>query len=114
MSTGWSRVQRGPKSEEVIGMAATNQKQEPEREDDRHGRPTHGSAGTTPARRSRWIAIAIGIVVLVVIGVIAYLVLYSGGNGSGGGGDGGGLYGFVLAFSGDQARRLGSRISARR
>jgi hypothetical protein len=92
-------------------MAATTPKQEPEREDDRHGRSTLGSAGTTPARRSRWIAIAIGIVVLIVIGVIAYLVLYGGGNGSGGGG---GLYGFVLAFSGDQARRLRSRISARR
>jgi flagellar basal body-associated protein FliL len=92
-------------------MAATSPKQEPEREDDRYGRPTAGSAPTRPARRSRWIAIAIGIVVLVVIGVIAYLVLYSGGNGSGGGG---GLYGFVLAFSGDQARSLGSRISARR
>jgi hypothetical protein len=92
-------------------MAATSSKQEPEREDDRYGRPTAGSAPTTPARRSRWIAIAIGIVVLVVIGVIAYLVLYGGGNGSGGGG---GLYGSVLAFSGDQARRLGSRISARR
>jgi hypothetical protein len=92
-------------------MAATSPKQEPEREDDRHGRRTLGSAGITPARRSRWIAIAIGILVLVVIGVIAYLALYGGGNGSGGGG---GLYGFVLAFSGDQARRLGSRISARR
>jgi flagellar basal body-associated protein FliL len=91
-------------------MAATNPKQEPKREDERYGRPTRGSAPTTPARRSRWIAIAIVLVVLVVIGVIAYLVLYGGGNGSGGGG---GLYGFVLAFSGEQARRLGSRISAR-
>jgi hypothetical protein len=53
--------------------------------------------------------------VLVVIGVIAYMALYGSGGGSGGGsGDDGGLYGFVLAFSAIQARRLGSRISAKR
>jgi hypothetical protein len=100
-------------------MAATNPKQEPEREDDRYGRPSLTSTSTTPARRSRWIAITIGIVVLVVIGVIAYLALYSGGGGSGGGtgggsGDGGGLYGSVLALSANQVRRLRSRISAGR
>ncbi len=77
-------------------MAATNPKQ-PEREEDRSGRPMNTSATTRPARRSRWIWITIGVVVLSVIGV------------------GGGAGGYILfAFSADQARRLKQRISAKR
>jgi hypothetical protein len=100
-------------------MASTNPKQ-PEREEDRSGGPIMTSAPTRPARRSRWIWITIGVVVLLVIGVIAYIVLYNGGGGyggggSGGGGTGGGAGGYILfAFSADQARRLKQRISAKR
>jgi hypothetical protein len=95
-------------------MAATNPKQ-PEREKDRSGRPIIASAPTRPAGRSRLIWIAIGLVVLSVIGVIAYIVLYNGGGGYGGGGSGGGGGGYILfAFSADQARRLKQRISAKR
>src|SRR5438093_9131574 len=78
---------------------------------------TTSDSTTTPTRRSRWVWIAIGIVVLAVIGVIAYLVLYSGGNGYGGGGGTGGTGGggyFMLAFSGDQLRRLRNRVLAKR
>jgi ABC-type transporter Mla subunit MlaD len=60
-------------------------------------------------RRSRWVWIAIGVVVVAVIGVIAYMAVYNGG----GGGTGGGGY-FILAFSGDQVRRLGNRVLSRR
>jgi hypothetical protein len=105
-------------------MASTNPKQ-PERAEDRSGRPIITSAPTRPARRSRWIWITIGVVVLSVIGVIAYIVLYNGGGGYGGGGSGGGGYGgggsgggaggyILFAFSADQARRLKQRISAKR
>jgi peptidoglycan/LPS O-acetylase OafA/YrhL len=95
-------------------MAATNP-QEPERDD--HDRPTIASA-RTPARRSRWILIAVGIVLLAVIAVIAYFALYNGngnggGYGGGGGGTGGGAY-FIVAISADHARRLKNRIPARR
>ena len=98
-------------------MAATNPKQ-PEREEDRSGRPIITSAPARP-RRSLWIWIAISVVVLSVIGVIAYIVLYNGGGGYGGGGygggSGGGAGGYILfAFSADQARRLTQRISAKR
>jgi hypothetical protein len=99
-------------------MASTNPKQ-PERGEDRSGRPIITSAPTRPARLSRWIWITIGIVVLSVIGVIAYIVLYNGGGGYGGGGSGGGSGGgaggyILFAFSADQARRLKQGISAKR
>jgi uncharacterized membrane protein YgcG len=104
-------------------MAASNPKQ-PEREEYRSGRPIIVSARARPARRSRWIWIAIGVVILAVIGVIAYMALYNGGGGYGGGGSGGsgsggsgsgGGGGYILfAFSADQARRLKERISAKR
>ena len=100
-------------------MAATNpQQQEP---DDRQGRPVLSSAPEAPARRSRWIWIAIAIVVLAVIGVIAYMALYTGGGGGGGygggngggGGTGGGAY-FIVGFSADQTRRLRNWIRSKR
>jgi hypothetical protein len=95
-------------------MAATNPKQ-PEREDDRFGRPNNASDPARPARRSHWIWIAIGVVILAVIGVIAYKALYNGGSGYGGGGSGGKAGGYLLfAFSADHARRLKERISAGR
>jgi hypothetical protein len=91
-------------------MAATEPTREPDGNNDRP-RPTLTSA--TAAPRRRWIAIAIGIVVLAAIVVIAYMLLYpSGGGGSGGGGAGGGGY-FVLAFTGDQIRRAVRRIRGR-
>jgi hypothetical protein len=96
-------------------MAATSPKQEPQRGGDPYDRPTIASTSRGTARRSWWIAIVIGVVVLAVIGVIVYMALYgdggsSGGGSGGGSGDGGGLYGFALAFSADQARRLRGRI----
>lgn len=95
-------------------MAATNPKQ-PEREEHRSGRPIIASAPGRQARRSRWIWIAIGAVILAVIGVIAYMALYNGGGGYGGGGSGGNAGGYILfAFSADHARRLKERISAGR
>jgi hypothetical protein len=88
--------------------------------DDRSGRPVLASAPAAPTRRSRWIWIVIGIVVLAVIGVVAYMALYNGGGGgggygggNGGGGTGGGAY-FILGFSTDQARRLRNWIRSRR
>jgi flagellar basal body-associated protein FliL len=76
-------------------------------------RAAANSTPTTPGR-SRWVWIAVGIVVLAVVGVIAYMALYNGNGGYGGeGGTGGGGY-FILAFSGDQARRLRNRVLSRR
>jgi flagellar basal body-associated protein FliL len=74
---------------------------------------------TTPSparsgRRSRWIWIVVGVVALIAIGVIAYMALYNGGgDGSGGGSGGGGGY-FILAFSGDQVRRLRNHLAGAR
>jgi len=63
-----------------------------------------------PAGRSRWVWIGAVIVALVIIGVVAYFILYpSGGSGSGGGGTGGGGY-LVFAFSADHIRRLRKRL----
>jgi hypothetical protein len=73
-------------------------------------RAATNSTPTTPGR-SRWVWIAVGIVVLAVVGVIAYMALYN--VSGGGGGTGGGGY-FILAFSGDQARRLRNRVLSRR
>jgi hypothetical protein len=78
-----------------------------------HEEVTRMRAASNPStmtpRRSRWVWIAIGVVVVAVIGVIAYMAVYNGG----GGGTGGGGY-FILAFSGDQVRRLGNRVLSRR
>jgi peptidoglycan/LPS O-acetylase OafA/YrhL len=97
-------------------MAATDPRQEPAQRDDRHGRPTLAPSSMSLPRRPRWMAIAIGVVVLAVIGVIAYLLLYNGdggyGGGSGGGGGGGGY--FMLALSAEQTRRLRDRMTAKR
>ena len=99
-------------------MAATEPAREPDGMDERT-RPTLARS-TTPTRR-RWIPIVIGLIVLAAIVVIGYFVLYpSGGGGysggSGGGGGGGGAGGggyFVLAFTGDQVRRVVRRIRGR-
>ena len=97
-------------------MAATNPKEQPQQDERQYGRPTLARGSAAPARRSRWIPIAIGIVVLLAIGVIVYMLLYNGdgGGGSGGGGDGGGLYGFAIALSSDGVRRLKTVISRSR
>ena len=100
-------------SREVMDMAATNPKEEPQQGERQYGRPTLAKGPTASAHRSRWIAIAIGIVILAAIGVVAYMLLYNGngGGGSGNGGGGGGLYGFALTLSSDGVRRLKTVIS---
>jgi hypothetical protein len=100
---------------EVMDMGATNPEEQPQQDERQYGRPTLAKGPTASSRRSRWIPIAIGIVVLVVIGVIAYMLLYNGdgSGGSGGGGDGG-VYGSALALSSDSLRRLKIGISKRR
>jgi hypothetical protein len=97
-------------------MAATNPREQPQQDERQYGRPTLASGSAAPARRSRWIPIAIGIVVLLAIGVIVYMLLFTGdgGGASGGGGDGGGLYGFAIALSSDGVRRLKTMISRSR
>ena len=96
-------------------MAATEPAREPDSMDERT-RPTLARS-TTPTRR-RWIPIVIGLIVLAAIVVIGYFVLYPSGSGGygggsgGGGGAGGGGY-FVLAFTGDQVRRVVRRIRGR-
>ena len=97
-------------------MAATNPNEQPQQDERQYGRPTLAQGSAAPARRSRWIPIAIGIVILVAIGVILYMLLYNGdgGGGSGGGGDGGGLYGLAIALSSDTVRRLRTVISKNR
>jgi hypothetical protein len=58
----------------------------------------------------------VGIVALIAIGVVAYAALYNGGgygSGGGSGGSGGGGY-FILAFSGDQVRRLRNHFAGAR
>jgi hypothetical protein len=99
-------------------MAATDPRQEPTKRDDRYGGPTLAPPSTGSPHRSRWMAIAIVVVVLAVIGVIAYLLVYNGGGSYGGGsgegsGGGGGGY-FVLAFSAGQVRRLRDWTTANR
>ncbi len=88
----------------------------PQQGERQYGRPTLTKGPTASAHRSRWIAIAIGIVILAAIGVVAYMLLYNGngGGGSGSGGGGGGLYGFALALSSDGVRRLKTVISRSR
>jgi hypothetical protein len=93
-------------------MAATDPRQEPAQRDDRYGRPTLAPSSMSPPHRSRWVPIAIGVVVLAVIGVIAYMLLYSGDGGSGGGVGGGGY--LMLALSAQQVRRLRDRVAAKR
>lgn len=96
-------------------MAATDPRREQEREAPA-GRPRLASAPAEPARRPRWLPIAIAIVVLAAIAVVAYFVLYGGGGGGGGGGSGGGGGGggyLVIAFSAERARRLIGRIRRR-
>jgi len=93
-------------------MAATDPRQEQAQRDDRYSRPTLAGSPTSSPRRSRWMAIAVGIVVLAVIGVIAYMLLY---NGSGGSGGGGGIGGYsAIALSAGQVRRLRDRLMAKR
>jgi hypothetical protein len=63
-------------------MAATNHpKEQPPQDDGRYDRPTLAEHPASPIHRSRWIPIAIGIVILVAIGAIAYVLLYSGDGG---------------------------------
>lgn len=97
-------------------MAATEPTREPDRMEDRP-RPTLAPTNAPTSRR--WIPIVIGIVVLAAIAVIGYMILYpSGGGGYGGSssggssGTGGGGY-LVLAFTGDQIRRVIRRIRDR-
>jgi hypothetical protein len=95
-------------------MAATDPRKEPVQRDDGSGRPTLASSSTSSPRRSRWVAIAIGVVVLAVIGVIAYMLLYGGDGGTGGGSGGGGGGYLMLALSARQARHLRDRMTATR
>jgi flagellar basal body-associated protein FliL len=99
-----------------MDVAATNPNEQPQQDERQYGRPTLAQGSAASARRSRWIPIVIGIVILVAIGMILYMLLYSGdgGGGSGGGGDGGGLYGFAIALSSDGVRRLKTVISKSR
>jgi hypothetical protein len=94
-------------------MAATEPTREPDGMDDRP-RPTLASS-SAPTRR-RWVPIVIGLVVLAAIAVIGYMILYPSGGGGYGGGGGGGTGGggyLVLAFTGDQIRRVVRRIRGR-
>jgi hypothetical protein len=69
-------------------------------------------------RRSPWLAVAVAVAVIAVIGVIAYVLLYNGGSGglynggSGGAGGGSGDTGgyVVVAFAGDTVRRAVARF----
>jgi hypothetical protein len=98
-------------------MAATEPTREPDRMEDRP-RPTLAPTNAPTSRR--WLRIVIGLVVLAAIAVIGYMILYpSGGGGYGGGsssggsgGTGGGGY-LVLAFTGDQIRRVIRRTQDR-
>jgi hypothetical protein len=94
-------------------MAATYPSGEPDRDDDRPSRPILASTPVKPARPS-WIGIVIAVAVIAVAAIVAYLIIYNGGSsggtsGGGSGGGGGGGY-LVLAFTGDQARRLATRV----
>jgi hypothetical protein len=80
-------------------MAATDPRQ-PERDDDRYGRPTLVQRPMTRPRRARWIIL--GLVVAAVLAVIVYMLAYNGGGSGGSGGTGGYL---VVAFSMDRLRR---------
>jgi hypothetical protein len=108
-------------------MAATN----PRRDDDdyrsgsvqddlRSTRSQRGAitTGTTPTRRrSIWMWVLVGLIVLAILGVIGYFALYNGssysppggtGGGAGGGGGGGGY--FIVAFSAEQVRQLVKKL----
>jgi hypothetical protein len=93
-------------------MAATYPSGEPDRDDDRPPRPTLTSTPVTTARPT-WIGIVIAVAVIAVAAIVAYLIVYNGGGsggGTSGGGNGGGGGYLVLAFTGDQVRRLATRV----
>src|SRR5438874_1141477 len=98
--------------QEVMPMAAIDPRRDPDYPQEQ--RTPMRAATPAPAKhRSRWVWIVVGLIVLAVIAVIAYMAFYNGGSsyggsavggggaGGGGGGAGGGGY-LVLAFSGDQ------------
>jgi hypothetical protein len=67
-----------------------------------------------PDRRNRTLAIIVGIVLVIAIGVVAYMALYSGGSSGGGTGTGGGNAGYLMfTLSTGQLRRLARRIRRR-
>ena len=76
---------------------------------------------TSKKSRSTWLWVIVGMIVLAIIGVIAYMALYNGsgyssgttsGVGGGGGGGGGGY--LILALSADQLRRISGWIRSKR
>jgi hypothetical protein len=73
-----------------------------------------GTESAPPVRRNRTLAIIVGIVLVIAIGVVAWMALYSGGSSGGGSGSGGGGIGYLMfALSTDQLRRLTRRIRRR-
>jgi hypothetical protein len=82
-------------------MAATDPRQ-PERDEERYGRPTLVQRPMTPPRRTRWIVL--GLVAAAVLALIVYMLAYNGGSGGGTGGGAGGY--LVVAFSMNRLRRM--------
>src|SRR5438477_5813752 len=70
------------------------------------------SEPSPPVKTRRTLGIIVGIVILIAVGVVAYLLLYGGaggGSGSPGGGTGVGGY-FLFALSAGQLRRMKQRM----
>jgi hypothetical protein len=70
------------------------------------------SEADPPVKNRRTLGIVVGILILIAVGVVAYMLLYGGGSSGGsgpGGGTGGGGY-FLFALSADQLRKMNQRM----
>jgi hypothetical protein len=69
------------------------------------------SEADPPVKNRRTLGFVVGILILIAVGVVAYMLLYGGGS-SGGSGPGGGTGGgyFLFALSADRLRKMKQRM----